>query len=131
MPHSLPPAKAAATGLPLPRVHAADRQKAPDEWQKKLDKQKEKIDALNHELDLDQREYKLRAAAIYGDAGARLRNATEWDKEDTQYKSSIDGKQKALDAARQELRRTAGTGAEGRVVEKEKDSDNSSNTDKK
>src|ERR1039458_5779021 len=35
---------------------AAERQQAADEWRKKLDQQQQKIDSLNHELDLDQRE---------------------------------------------------------------------------
>jgi hypothetical protein len=81
----------------------ADRQKAADEWAKKLDQQKQKIDSLNHDLDLEQREYRLRAAAMYGDAGNRLRNQAQWDKDDAQYKSDIDEKQKAIDAARQQL----------------------------
>jgi hypothetical protein len=81
----------------------ADRQKAADDWAKKLDQQKEKIDSLGKELDLEQREYRLRAAAMYGDAGNRLRNQAEWDKEDAQYKSDIDAKQKAIDDARQQL----------------------------
>ena len=54
---------------------------------KKLDKQKEKIDSLNHELDLDQRELRLRAAAYYGDAGTRLRDSAQFDKDEAQYKS--------------------------------------------
>ena len=101
------PAAASASAAPAattnPAAAAAERQKAADEWKAKLDQQKEKFAALNHELDLDQREYRLRAATMYGDAGNRLRNAAQWDKEDTQYKSDLEGKQKALDAARQEL----------------------------
>lgn len=88
-------------GAPAPGASASDRQKAADEWQKKIDMQQEKIDALNHELDLDQREARLRAAKMYSDVGARLQNATE--KEDAAGKSDMDAKQKALDAAKQEL----------------------------
>jgi len=72
----------------------ADHQKAADEWKDKLDKQREKIESLNHELDLEQREYRLRAAAMYADAGNRLRNAVQWDKDDAQYKSDVDGNRK-------------------------------------
>jgi hypothetical protein len=125
--------KAAAAGTPAAAgAGAADRQKAADEWQKKLDKQKEKIDSLNRELDLDQREYRLRAAAMYGDAGARLRNAAEWDKQDTQYKSDIEGKQKALDGARQELDQLQEQARKAGVAEKDKDADKDTakNTDK-
>jgi multidrug resistance efflux pump len=58
---------------------------------------------LSRELDVLQREYRLRAAAFYADAGNRLRNSGSWDKEDAQYKQQIDQKQKALDNAKQEL----------------------------
>jgi hypothetical protein len=104
---------------------AAEKQKAADEWKQRLDKQQEKINSLNRELDLEQREYRLRAAAMYGDAGSRLRNAAQWDKEDTQYKSDVDGKQKALDAARQELDEMQEQARKAGIVEqdKEKDSD--------
>ena len=45
----------------------------------------------------------LRAAAFYGDAGAQLRNSAQWSKDDAQYKSDMDSKQKAIAAAQQEL----------------------------
>jgi hypothetical protein len=114
-------AQAANQAAGDPAAAAAERQKTADEWKKKFDKQKEKIDSLNHELDLEQREYRLRAAAMYGDAGNRLRNAAQWDKEDTQYKSSVDGKQKALDAARQELDEMQEQARKAGIVEKDKD----------
>jgi hypothetical protein len=121
--NSAPAAKTAA----VDPAAKPDGQKQADEWKKKLDQQKEKIDSLNRELDLEQREYRLRAAAMYGDAGNRLRNAAQWDKDDAQYKSDVDGKQKALDAARhqfdemQEQARKAGIVQ--KEVEKEKDND--------
>ncbi len=80
-----------------------DRQKAYDEWQKKIATQKNQVDLLARELDVAQREYRLRAAAFYADAGNRLRNAGSWDKEDAQYKQQIAQKQKSLDAAKQQL----------------------------
>ncbi|HTR24897.1 MAG TPA: hypothetical protein VMI10_13035 [Terriglobales bacterium] len=79
------------------------RKQANAEMQSKLDAQKAKIDQLSHELDLDQREYRLRAAAFYSDAGNRLRNATQWDKDDAAYKTDIEAKQKALDEAKAQL----------------------------
>lgn len=82
---------------------AAEREKANQAWQKKLSDQKNQIDMLSRELDVMQREYRLRAAAMYGDAGNRLRNSTQWDKEDTDYKQKLAAKQKALDDAKQEL----------------------------
>ena len=58
---------------------------------------------MSRELDVLQREYQLRAAAMYADAGNRLRNEGDWDKQDAQYKQQIADKQKALDDAKQKL----------------------------
>lgn len=77
--------------------------KANEEWKNKISAQKEKIDLLNRELDVLQREYRLRAAAFYADAGNRIRNSGSWDQEDAKYKQQIDEKQKAVDAAKQQL----------------------------
>lgn len=79
------------------------RKQAVDDMQKKLDAQNAKIDQLARELDLDQREYRLRAAAMYSDAGNRLRNEAQWDKDDARYKSDIESKQKALDESKAQL----------------------------
>jgi hypothetical protein len=40
---------------------------------------------------------------MYADAGNRLRNSTDWDKQDAQYKQQIADKQKALDEANQKF----------------------------
>jgi hypothetical protein len=82
---------------------AEQRQKAYEEWKQKIAGQKDQIDAMARELDVVQREYRLRAAGFYADAGERLRNSAAWDKEDAQYKQQIADKQKALDAAKQHL----------------------------
>jgi len=95
--------QSSATTMQIQADAKAEHQKANDDLQKQIDKQKEKIDALSRELDLEQREYRLRAAAMYGDAGNRLRNAAQWDKDDTQYKSDTASKQKSIEAARQQL----------------------------
>lgn len=101
----------------------ADRQKATEEMQKKIDQQKEKIDALTHELDLSQREYRLKAAAMYGDAGNRLRNAAQWDKEDSQYKSDTESKQKELEGARQQLEELQEQARKAGMKQKDSDQD--------
>lgn len=80
-----------------------ERQQVYDQWQGKISEQQSKIDGIAHELDLDQREYRLRAASFYGDAGARLRDEGQWDKQDAQYKEKIADKQKDLDNAKQAL----------------------------
>ena len=58
---------------------------------------------LSRELDVLQREYQVRAAAMYADVGNRLRNSADWDKQDAQYKQQIADKQKAVDDAKQKL----------------------------
>jgi hypothetical protein len=85
------------------KAEQAERDRVNEEWQKKLDDQKAKIAALSHELELTQREYRLKAVAMYSDAGNRMRNSAQWDKEDRDYKQQIEDKQKAVDAAKQGL----------------------------
>jgi hypothetical protein len=72
-------------------------------WQGKLSAQKDQIDLSTRELDVLQREYQLRAAAMYADAGNRIRNSAEWDKQDADYKQKIADKQKSIDDAKQKL----------------------------
>jgi hypothetical protein len=86
-----------------PGESQADRQKTYDAWKDRLSDQKAKVDLLNRELDVEQREYQLRAAAMYADAGNRLRNSGNWDKEDADYKQKIEQKKKALDDAKKDL----------------------------
>jgi len=72
-------------------------------WQDKLTAQKDSIDLAGRELDVLQREYQLRAAVVYADAGNRMRNSALWDKEDADYKQKIADKQKAVVDAKQKL----------------------------
>jgi hypothetical protein len=81
----------------------ANAQKANDDWKQKFSDQQAKIDLLARELDVTQREYRLRAAAFYADAGNRLRSQGAWDKQDAQYKQEVAQKQKALDDAKKAL----------------------------
>jgi len=82
---------------------AATRENAWKQWADKIQAQRQQIDLLSRELDVLQREYQLRAAAMYADAGNRLRNQADWDKQDAQYKQQIADKQKAVDDAKQKL----------------------------
>jgi hypothetical protein len=86
-----------------PGQTAQERQQVYTQWQQKISAQQEQIDDMAHELDLDQREYRLRAAAFYADAGDRLRNQAQWDKDDADYKQKIADKQKAIDDAKLKL----------------------------
>jgi len=86
-----------------PEDEQAKKQAEWKDWQGKLSAQKNAIDLASRELDVLQKEYQLRAAAVYADVGNRLRNATQWDKEDADYKQKIADKQKAVDDAKQKL----------------------------
>jgi len=100
------PAKDSASGdaaKDAQKDEQAEKQKMYQEWQTKIHGQRDKIDLLTRELDVANREYRLRAASFYADAGNRLRNSAAWDKEDAQYKDQIAAKQKALDDAKQAL----------------------------
>ena len=92
----------AGTPKPIDQEQAGKEAKW-KEWGDKMDSQKEQISLLTRELDVLQREYQLRAAAMYGDAGNRMRNKSDWDKQDAEYKQQIADKQKALDDAKQKL----------------------------
>jgi hypothetical protein len=81
----------------------AKKQAAWKAWQTKLTAQKDSIDLATRELDVLQREYQIRAAAMYADAGNRLRNEAQWDKQDADYKQKISDKQKAVEDAKQKL----------------------------
>ena len=93
----------AAAPTVTPGQSPEERQQVYDQWKGKLSDQQAQVDKLSHEMDLEQREYKLRAAQFYGDAGERLRNQTGWDKQDAEYKQKLAGEQKALDDAKQKL----------------------------
>lgn len=93
----------AASASAKPPVTAQEQQQLNDDWKGKFAAQQDQINLLNRELTVAQKEYQLRAAAMYADAGSRLRDAGEWDKQDAQYKSDIADKQKALDDAKQKL----------------------------
>jgi hypothetical protein len=108
---------------------AADKQKAADEWQKKLDQQKQTVDSLNHELDLDQRELRLRTAAATADPTVGVRNV-QWNKDEARYRNEIDEKQKALDAARKQLDDLQEQAHKAGIAASQKDNDTNKDTDK-
>jgi len=79
-----------------------DRQKTYDAWKDRLADEKNKIDLLSREFDVEQREYKLRAAAMYADAGNRMRNSAAWDKEAAVPASEGEGAEAAARSGRNE-----------------------------
>lgn len=91
-------------GTTVPAAQDATKKTDPnDAWKQKITDQQGKVELLSRELDVTQREYRLRAAAFYADAGNRLRGSATWDKEDAQYKQQIAQKQKAVDDAKKAL----------------------------
>jgi len=106
-PDIAPAPTGAAGNQDMPKVAPGQtqeqRQQVYDQWQQKITFQQGEVDQIARELDLDQREYRLRAASFYADAGERMRNEAAWDKEDADYKQKIAEKQKALDDAKQKL----------------------------
>lgn len=95
---------------------AADKQKSDDkktmaekrdaaiqQWKARFADQKQQMSLLEREIDVMQREYRLRAAAYYADAGNALRNQADWAKQDREYRAQLDTKQKKLDEAKQKL----------------------------
>jgi len=86
-----------------PEDERAKKQAEWKTWQDKLSAQRNSVDLASRELEVLQREYQLRAAAMYADVGNRLRNSTQWDKEETDYKQKIADKQKAVDDGKQKL----------------------------
>jgi len=95
--------KPTAQSKPASEEDQAKKQAEWKTWQDKLNTQKDQISLASRELDVTQREYQLRAAAMYADVGNRLRNSTQWDKEEATYKEQIAAKQKVLDDAKQKL----------------------------
>jgi hypothetical protein len=127
-----PPADAASASAPTAPAAsdaAADRQKAADDWKQKIDKQKERIAELNHEVDLDQRELRLHAATQTSDPGVTARNV-QFVKDEVQYKSDMDTKQKELEAARQQLDELQEQAHKAGVAESGAASDSDKNKDK-
>jgi hypothetical protein len=97
------PADSKDAAKPASADEEAKKQAAWKDWQNKLTAQKDAIDLAGRELDVLQREYQLRAAEMYADVGNRLRNQTEWDKQEAQYKQQIADKQKSVEDAKQKL----------------------------
>jgi len=83
---------------------SGDDQAAIDkEWGEKISAQKDSIALMERELDVLERENKLRAASYYGDAGTRLRDEKKYAEEDRKYRDDITTKQKAIDDAKSKL----------------------------
>jgi hypothetical protein len=85
------------------KTYAEKRDAALQQWKQRFTDQKQQISLLEREIDVMQREYRLRAAAYYADAGNALRNQADWAKQDREYREKLDAKQKQLDEVKQKL----------------------------
>ena len=73
------------------------------EWKARFAEQRKVISGLERELDVLQRENKLRAASYYADAGNRLRDEKKYAEDDRRYKTDIANKEQEITAAKQKF----------------------------
>lgn len=99
-------ADASAAGAAKP-AEEKDEATKKDEQKKQLAddiaKTQAEVAQLTRELDVLQRENRMRAATYYADAGNRLRNEQQYAAQDRQYQSDIQAKQQAINAAKTKL----------------------------
>jgi len=80
-----------------------DKAKLADSFKAKVDDQKKNIAQLERELDVAQREYRLKVAVYYADVGNNLRDSKKWAEDDRKQRAELDDKQKAVADAKQKL----------------------------
>jgi hypothetical protein len=68
-----------------------------------IEAQKKEIATLQRELDIAERETRLRAAAYYADAGVMLRDQAKYAEDSRKAQAEIDNKKQALSAAQEKL----------------------------
>lgn len=73
------------------------------EWKKKVDSEKTNIASIEREINLMEREEKVKAAVYYADAGNRLRNNKDWADQEQKYQGDLAARQKDLAAAKAKL----------------------------
>ncbi len=91
--------KAEAAAVPS----ADDKAKLAASFKAKEDEQKKNITQLERELDVAQREYRLKVAVYYADVGNNLRDSKKWAEEDRKQRAELEDKQKTLADAKQKL----------------------------
>ena len=80
-----------------------DKTKLAASFKAKANEQKKNIAQLERELDVAQREYRLKVAVYYADVGNNLRDSKKWAEDDRKQRAELDDRQKALAAAKQKL----------------------------
>lgn len=74
-----------------------------EDLNKKIEAQRNEIVLLQRELDVVQREQRLRAAAFYADAGTQLRDPAKYAEDSRKEQELIDTKKQALERAQEKL----------------------------
>jgi hypothetical protein len=97
-----PDAAAAPAAKPV-ETSSQDKSKASAALQQQVDATKAEIASLTRELDIANRENKLRVANYYADAGNSLRDPKKWQDEQKATQDEINNKQKAIDSAKAKL----------------------------
>ncbi|HSA92727.1 MAG TPA: hypothetical protein VLE48_06925 [Terriglobales bacterium] len=82
---------------------ADDQAQQEAEWKKRFSEQKDAIALLERELDVLERENKLRAATYYADAGNRLRDEAKYAADDRKYQADTAEKKQRIADAKQKL----------------------------
>jgi hypothetical protein len=98
-----PASKDAKDTKDKPATDSDTEQKQIAAWQSRLAAQKKEVSDLEHELDIMQREEKLREAQLYWDAGNRLRDDKKWAEEEQKHNDEVADKTAKLQAAREKL----------------------------
>jgi len=80
-----------------------EKAKQVEDMRKKLGDAKADLAQLQRELDVMQRENRLRAAAYYGDAGNRLRNEKQYADDSRKYEADVAAKQAAITARQKQI----------------------------
>jgi hypothetical protein len=97
------PAEKSEKAEPAAEPKSDDKAKRAADLKAKVDEQKKVITQLERELDVTQREYRLKVAVYYSDVGNNLRDSKKWAEQDRQQRAEIEGKQKAISEAKQKL----------------------------
>ncbi len=82
---------------------AQDKIKEMDAWKAKVAAQEAKIKDLDREINLMEREHKLKTAVFYADAGTRVRDERQWFDQERKYQADLSAKQKNLADERNKL----------------------------
>ncbi|HTK94113.1 MAG TPA: hypothetical protein VL382_00630 [Terriglobales bacterium] len=98
-------AKAGKPGAKDAKTPDEAAQAQADDFKSKVADAKKNIEQLTREIDVMQREQRLRSAAFYGDAGNKVRpeNMAKYQADTQQYNDDLKAKQDALSQAKQDL----------------------------